>query len=108
MGLCLCMKPGHSVEKCFAIDKKCSRCDKIGQYVKACGNFERKSAGSGYANAIRAHIETLSPNEIAVFNSGQIEKAEHCGLVYNVEKYDVENPEDMDRHQEFGMFGHLN
>ena len=65
-------------------------------------------SGSGRANAIRAYVETLSPNDAAVFNAGQIEKAEHCGLVYNVEKNDVENPEEMDRHQEFGMFGHLN
>ena len=65
-------------------------------------------SGSGYANAIRAHVEQLSPNDAAVFNAGQIEKAEHCGLVYNVETNDVENPEEMTRHQEFGMFGHLN
>ena len=43
-----------------------------------------------------------------MFNAGHIEKAEHCGLVYNVETNYVDNPENMDRHQEFGMFGHLN
>ena len=42
------------------------------------------------------------------FNARQIEKAEHCGLVYNVETNDVEEPEKMDRHQKFAMFGHLN
>ena len=65
-------------------------------------------SGSGYANAIRAHVERLSPNDLAVFNAQQIEKAENNGLVYNVETNDVENPENMTRHQRAGMFGHLN
>ena len=55
-----------------------------------------------------AYVEHLSPNALAVFNAGQIEKAENCGLVYNVETNDVENPENMTRHQRAGMFGHLN
>ena len=53
-------------------------------------------------------MEHLSPNDLAVFNAQQIEKAENCGLVYNVETNDVENPENMTRHQRAGMFGHLN
>ena len=100
-----CMKTGHKAERCYAIDKKCSNCDKTGHLAKACSNFERK--GSGFANTIRVHVETLSPNEVAIFNAGLIEKAEHCGLVYDVEANDVENAEEMTRHQRFGMFGHL-
>ena len=42
------------------------------------------------------------------FNAQQIEKAESCGLVYNVETNYVDNPENMTRHQKAGMFGHLN
>ena len=53
-------------------------------------------------------METLSPNDLAVFNAQQIEKAESCGLVYNVKDNNVENPESMDRHQKFAMFGHIN
>ena len=101
-----CNKIGHYPEKCWAIDQKCKACNKIGHYAVACNSNERKS--SGYANAVRAHVETLSPNELAVFNAGQIEKAEHCGRVYNVEANDVENPETMNRHHKFAMFGHLN
>ena len=97
----------HYPNDCPAIDQKCSKCEYRGHFQKACQQ-SKKSVLSGRANAIRAYVETLSPNEAAVFNAGQIEKAEHCGLVYNVEANDVENPEKMDRHQEFGMFGHLN
>ena len=31
-----CLKPGHRAEKCFAIDKKCKNCDRIGHYAVAC------------------------------------------------------------------------
>ena len=51
-----CLKPGHRQEKCFAIDKKCRDCDKIGHYAIACTKNAPRS-GSGYANAIRAHVE---------------------------------------------------
>ena len=94
-------------QDCPAKDRKCVKCDQIGHYIAACGKNAPRS-GSGYANAIRAHVEQLSPNELAVFNAGQIEKAESCGLVYNVETNYVDNPENMTRHQKAGMFGHLN
>ena len=71
-----------------------------------CKNWN-KAAPSGHANAIRAYLDTKSVNEQIIFNAQQIEKAESCGLVYNVEANDVENPEKMDRHQKFAMFGHL-
>ena len=74
--------------------------------AKACRNFNEKK-GSGFAHTVRAHVETLTPNEAAIFNAGQIEKAECVGLVYNVEMNDIENAEEMTRHQRFGMFGHL-
>ena len=79
----------------------------MGHLAVACKKYS-SNRGSGYANAIRAHVETLSPNELAVFNAQQIEKAEHCGLLYYVEANDVENPEQMDRHQKFAMLDHLN
>ena len=102
------MKVGvHHQQDCPAIDKKCVKCDKIGHFIAACGKSTPRS-GTGHANAIRAYVEHLSPNDLAVFNAGQIEKAENCGLVYNVETNDVENPENMTRHQRAGMFGHLN
>ena len=69
-----------------------------------CKNLQQ----SGCANAIGAHLETLSPNQQVIFKVQQIEKAESCGLVYNVEANDVENPEKMYRQQKFAMFGHLN
>ena len=104
-----CLIPGHQAEKCFAINKKCKRCDKIGHYAQACtSSMPGPRSGTGHANAIRAYVEHLSPNDLAVFNAQQIEKAENCGLVYNVETNDVENPENMTRHQRAGMFGHLN
>ena len=103
-----CLKVGkHYPNDCPAIDQKCNRCEYRGHFGKACQQ-SKKSVPSGRANAIRAYVEKLSPNEAAVFNAGQIEKAEHCGLVYNVENNDVENPEIMTRHQRAGMFGHLN
>ena len=80
----------------------------MGHFAAACKQNSNRPRGSGYVNAIRAHVETLSPNELAVFNTQQIEKPKHCGLLYNVETYDVEDPEQMDRHQKFAMFGHLN
>ena len=92
-----------------SINKKCKRCDKIGHYAQACtSSLPGPRSGTGHANAIRAYVEHLSPNDLAVFNAQQIEKAENCGLVYNVETNDVENPENMTRHQRAGMFGHLN
>ena len=75
--------------------------------AKACPQ-NRDRAPSGHANTIRAYLDTKSVNEQIVFNAQQIEKAESCGLVYNVEANDVENPENMTRHQRAGMFGHLN
>ena len=80
------------------------RCEKRGHFIAACD----KKPTTGHANAIRAYVEHLSPNDLAVFNAGQIEKAQNNGLVYNVETNDVENPENMTRHQRAGMFGHLN
>ena len=102
-----CAKVGkHYQNECPAINKRCTKCDRIGHYAPVC-KFKDK-APSGHANAIRAHLETLSPNQQAIFNAQQIEKAESCGLVYSVEANDVEDPEKMDRHQKFAMFGHLN
>ena len=103
----------HLSDNCPAISRRCTNCDKIGHYAPACRKNVNRSkneprSGTGYANAIRAHVEKLSPNDLTVFNAGQIEKAEHCGLVYNVETNDIENPENMTRHQRAGMFGHLN
>ena len=106
-----CNTVGHHYQnECPHIDKKCYKCDAVGHLSSTCKrqSNSRNSVPSGRANAIRAHIETLSPNQVAVFNAGQIEKAEHCGLVYNVETNDVEEPENMNRHQKFAMFGHLN
>ena len=51
-----CLKPGHRQEKCFARDKKCNDCDKIGHYAVACTKNAPRS-GSGYTNAIRAQVE---------------------------------------------------
>ena len=100
-----CKKAGrHFQHECPSLDRKCMRCEKRGHFIAAC---DKKPERTGYANAIRAHVEQLSPNDLAVFNASQIEKAEHCGLVYNVETNYVDNPENMNRHQEFGMFGHL-
>ena len=103
----------HFSVNCPAISRKCTNCDKVGHYAPACRkSFNRSrnapSSGSGHANAIRAYVERLSPNDLAVFNAQQIEKAENNGLVYNVETNDVENLENMTRHQRAGMFGHLN
>ena len=101
-------KGAHYQNECPAIDKKCNRCDIVGHYGYTCQSKSGKKPVSGYANAIRAYVEHLSPNDLAVFNAQQIEKAENCGLVYNVETNYVDNPENMTRHQKAGMFGHLN
>ena len=98
-----CDKTGdHYQNECPAIGKKCNKCDGIGHFGATCKRRPSSKSGSGYANAIRAHVEQLSPNELAVFNAGQIEKAESCGLIYNVETNYVENPESTTRHQKFG------
>ena len=93
--------------ECPAIDKRCNKCEQVGHFGYTCQKSGNKPI-SGHANAIRAYVERLSPNDLAVFNAQQIEKAENNGLVYNVETNDVENPENMTRHQRAGMFGHLN
>ena len=105
-----CNKAGrHYLNECSPIDTKCEKCDCIGHFVQACQQNKSKNVPSGHANAIRAHLETLSPNQqIIIINAQQNEKAEDLGLVYSVESNDVENPEQTDRHQKFAMFGHLN
>ena len=108
-----CNKVGqHYQSDCPFSDKICFKCDRVGHLGSTCKrqptSRNTPKSGSGHANAIRAYVEHLSPNDLAVFNAGQIEKAEYCGLVYNVETNDVENPENMTRHQKAGMFGHLN
>ena len=111
-----CNKVGqHYQNECPYKDNKCFKCDRIGHLQSTCKRQPSSStsrdaprSGSGHANAIRAYVERLSPNDLAVFNAQQIEKAENNGLVYNVETNDVENPENMTRHQRAGMFGHLN
>ncbi len=102
-----CTKIGlHRQLDCPSLNVKCRICHQSGHYAKVCKNWN-KAAPSGHANAIRAYLDTKSVNEQIIFNAQQIEKAESCGLVYNVEANDVENPEKMDRHQKFAMFGHL-
>ena len=111
-----CHKTGqHYQNECPDKNSKCFKCDRIGHLQSTCKRQPSSSnsrdaprSGSGHANAIRAYVERLSPNDLAVFNAQQIEKAENNGLVYNVETNDVENPENMTRHQRAGMFGHLN
>ena len=102
-----CETPGHFNSSCPSINMICQSCDTKGHTAKACPQ-NRDRAPSGHANTIRAYLDTKSVNEQIVFNAQQIEKAESCGLVYNVEANDVENPENMTRHQRAGMFGHLN
>ena len=104
-----CTRMGHSPDKCWAKERKCDNCDEIGHLSPACKKEgpKQETKGSGFAHTVRAHVETLTPNEAAIFNASQIEKAEHCGLVYNVQKNDIEDAENMTRHQRFGMFGHL-
>ena len=101
-----CEKPGHFIHDCPSINMNCQTCGNKGHTAKTCDKH-KNPPGSGFANTIRAHAETLSPNDLALFNASQIEKAEHCGLTYNVVANDIENPENMTRHQRFGMFGHL-
>ena len=79
----------------------------MGQYALVCKNWANK-APSAHANLVRAYLDTKTVNEQIVFNAQQIEKAESCALVYNVEANECENPDQMDRHQKYFMNGHLN
>ena len=97
----------HNQDECWTITKTCNKCNTVGHIGIACRKSANKRTGSGFANTVRAHVETLTPNEAAIFNAGQIEKAESVGLVYNVAENDIDNAENMTRHQRFGMFGHL-
>ena len=50
-----CLSIGkHYQNECLSNEQKCSRCDTIGHFGKACKQNNRPS---GRANAIRAHVE---------------------------------------------------